>query len=200
MGVTASSPPEDSGLDSGSARAPEGDGHPGRDRTPPDTGPYEKWRPYGGRVSVRRPGMLCWRRRFAGTTDQVGAARVFVTTLFADVPIASNAAWVVGELATNAIRHSASGLPGGIFTVELHQWRTFGEIHVIDAGGPGEPRLPRCDPVEAALAGGRELPESGLGLYSMGALVSRYGTYRNRDGGRVVWARLRYERLTGATD
>ncbi|WP_433182712.1 ATP-binding protein [Actinoallomurus sp. CA-150999] len=152
----------------------------------------EKWRPFGGRVAERRPGMLRWERRFAGTPDQVGAARTFVTQLFADAPIADNAAWVTGELATNAIRHSASGRPEGTFTVALYRWPTFGEIHVIDAGGPKEPRLPERDPVATALAEESDLPEGGLGLYGIGALAGRYGTYRHRDGSRVVWARLRF--------
>ncbi|MCO6011308.1 ATP-binding protein [Actinoallomurus purpureus] len=156
------------------------------------TGRQEKWRPFGGRVAARRPGMLRWERRFAGTPDQVGAARTFVTQLFTDAPIAANAAWVTGELATNAIRHSDSGRPDGMFTVALYRWPTFGEIHVVDAGGLKEPRLPGRDPVQAALADGGALPESGLGLYGIGALASRYGTYRHRDGSRVVWVRLAF--------
>ncbi|WP_345361107.1 ATP-binding protein [Actinoallomurus liliacearum] len=157
----------------------------------PDIDRGEKWRPFGGRVAARRPGMLRWERRFAGTPDQVGAARTLVSELFADAPFAGNAAWITGELATNAIRHSASGRPGGTFTVALCRWPTFGEIHVIDAGGPKEPRLPNRDPVGAAIEEGDDLPESGLGLYGIAALADHYGTYRHRDGTRVVWARLR---------
>ncbi|MEV5753547.1 ATP-binding protein [Actinoallomurus sp. NPDC052308] len=160
----------------------------------PDIDRGEKWRPFGGRVTARRPGMLRWERHFAGTPEQVGAARTFVSELFADAPFAGNAAWITGELATNAIRHSASGRPGGTFTVALCRWPTFGEIHVIDAGGPKEPRLPGRDPVGAAIEEGDDLPESGLGLYGIGALADHYGTYRHRDGSRVVWARLRSDR------
>lgn len=163
------------------------------------TGREEKWRPFGGRVAAKRPGMLRWERRFPGTPGQVGAARTFVSQLFADAPIVANAAWITGELATNAIRHSTSGRPDGTFTVALYRWSTFGEIHVIDAGGLKEPRLPQRDPVGAALADGADLPESGLGLYGIGALADQYGTYRHRDGSRVVWARLRFSRTSGSS-
>lgn len=195
MTVTASPTPDDSALD---ASAPQAPGDRGRAETPATEGrPYaarrDNWHPLTGRVVARRPGMMRWRRRFAGTPCQVGAARDFAGFLFADTRLAADLAWVTGELATNAIRHSRSGDPGGTFTVELFRWRTFGEVHLIDAGGVSEPRLPQADPVHAALSEGRPIPEGGLGLYGIGALACQYGTYRHGDGSRVVWARLRMQ-------
>src|SRR5690348_5534316 len=71
-----------------------------------------KWLPLSGRVAARRPRILYWRRRFAGIPDQVSAARQFTRFLLADTSAAFDAAWVTGELATNAIRHSNSGRGG----------------------------------------------------------------------------------------
>jgi hypothetical protein len=61
-----------------------------------------KWFPLSGRVTARRPGVLCWRRTFAGTPEQVSAARQFIRYLLADSSAADDGAWVAGELATNA--------------------------------------------------------------------------------------------------
>ncbi|MFL6054957.1 MAG: hypothetical protein ACJ72W_18865 [Actinoallomurus sp.] len=97
------------------------------------------------------------------------------------------------------VREPVVRRPDGTFTVALYRWTTFGEIHVIDAGGLKESRLPQRDPVGAALADGADLPESGLGLYGIGALADQYGTYRHRDGSRVVWARLRFSRTSGSS-
>lgn len=149
-----------------------------------------RWQPLAGPVVTARPRVQRWRRCFAGTSEQVVAARDFVAFLLADSPVAGDAGWVAGELATNAVAHSRSGRPGGRFVVEVLRWRCSAEVRVIDAGGGGEPAPPLADPVRAALEEGGELPESGLGLYGVGALATRYGTYRLADGQRVVWARL----------
>jgi anti-sigma regulatory factor (Ser/Thr protein kinase) len=196
MAVTASPLPDDSEPTSAKTPAPgteKARSMSKRHEPDPHGGVQRKWHPLTSRTVARRPGTMQWRRRFPGTAEHVSTARHFTDFLFTDTPIAANAAWVTGELATNAIRHSRSGAPGGTFTVELYRWPTFGEIHLIDAGGANEPRLPTIDPVQAALGEGRDIPESGLGLYGIGALVAQYGTYRHGDGTRVVWARLRFE-------
>lgn len=144
-----------------------------------------KWLPLSGRVAPWRPRVLCWRRRFAGTPDQVSAARQFTRFLLADSSAAIDAAWVTGELATNAIRHSRSGQQGGVFTVEVMRWRHHLQIQLTDAGGDGAPALPAADPA-AAISNGGQPPEGGLGLYGIGALACRFGTHQNLDGSRVL--------------
>lgn len=118
------------------------------------------------------------------------AARDFTQFLLADSPVAADAAWVTGELTTNAIRHSGTGEPGGIFTVEVWRWRGFAQIQVTDAGGDEMPVLPVEDPATQISRGGPP-PQGQLGLCGIGALAHRFGTYRHPDGSRVVWVRLK---------
>ena len=149
-----------------------------------------KWRPLAGRIPADRPAILRWRRHFAGTPEQVGQARHFTRFLLADSSVAYDAAWVTGELATNAIRHTCSGRPGGMFTVEILRWRHYVQVQVIDAGSEGCPVLPPVDPA-TAIAGGAEPAEGGLGLCGISVLACRFGTHQHTDGSRVVWVRLK---------
>jgi serine/threonine-protein kinase RsbW len=75
---------------------------------------------------------------FPGIAASVPHARHWLTSLLDGLPAASDAALCLSELATNAIEHSRSGQPGGIFTVlvTLHP-----VLHVegADEGGPWEP-------------------------------------------------------------
>ncbi|MEV5704796.1 ATP-binding protein [Actinoallomurus sp. NPDC052274] len=140
-------------------------------------------------MTPRRYGVLCWRRTFTGTPEQVSAARQFTRYLLADSSAADDAAWVVGELATNAVKYSRSGDAGGVFTVEVLRWRHRVQVQLTDAGGDGEPVLPTIDPA-TAVSRRRKLPEGRLGLYGVGVLACLFGTYQHLDGTRVVWARL----------
>lgn len=192
MAITPSPIP---GMPSGSSRSSTGTGGrkargiSGESQPTGVPGWRRKWRPLSGRIPAERQGMLCWQRRFAGIPEQVGAARRFTQLLLADSAIAVDAAWVTGELASNAIRHARSGKDGGTFTVEVLRWRHHVQIQVIDAGGEGGPVLPGVDPATAISAG--DPPESGLGLFGISALACRFGTYQYLDGSRVVWVRLK---------
>lgn len=142
-----------------------------------------RWQPAGEPKHRPRRETLRWTRRFAGTPEQVGAARRFVAHLLADGDDAGEAAWVASELATNAICYSRSGAPGGSFEVQVMRCRPWADVRVIDAGGGGTPAVL---PPQA----GDGLSERGRGLYAIGFLATRYGTYVRRDGHRVVWVRL----------
>lgn len=74
---------------------------------------------------------------FPGTADQVRRARSAVAAALNDYPLADEAVLCASELATNAIRHSASGWPGGTFTVraEIRPGRSV-HLEVHDEGGP----------------------------------------------------------------
>jgi anti-sigma regulatory factor (Ser/Thr protein kinase) len=57
---------------------------------------------------------------FAGEAAQVGVARRFVAGVLAGVwPDVDAAVLLTSELAANAVLHSASGKPGGKFTVRV---------------------------------------------------------------------------------
>ncbi|GAA0913679.1 ATP-binding protein [Nonomuraea longicatena] len=101
--------------------------------------------------------------------------------------LVEDAAAVLGELAGNAVRHTASGRPGGVFTVEV--WRETTDVGravvsvaVHDAGSAAYPVL---RPVSESAEGGR-------GLLLVAGLASRWGVMETgaMGGGRVVWAEL----------
>jgi anti-sigma regulatory factor (Ser/Thr protein kinase) len=97
-----------------------------------------------------------------------------------DYPIADDFVLLASELATNAVVHSRSGLPGGLFTVRAEiQPGEFAWLEVEDQGGPWIERKPGDD--------------HGRGLVLVAALagdgnwVVEHGT---APGSRVVWVWL----------
>ena len=121
-----------------------------------------------------RPGS--YERLFPGRPDQVRQARVFVTKVLNGHPVTENAVLAVSELAGNSVAHSASGRPGGQFTVHLDVlagdtiW-----LEVADEGGPW--RLARCD-------------DHLHGLQIVRLLASDAGVTGGPDEGWVAWARF----------
>jgi anti-sigma regulatory factor (Ser/Thr protein kinase) len=77
-------------------------------------------------------------RVFAGRPESASAARSWVAGFFAP-PFAPDAALMASELVTNAIVHSASGLPGGSVTVTVAPGSGMARVDVIDQGA-----MPPC--------------------------------------------------------
>lgn len=102
-------------------------------------------------------------RLFRGTPDQVREVRKFVRDRFAGHAAVEAAVLAASELATNAIKHSASGSGGGVFLVHLTEL-SAGHVAVLvtDQGGF---RVPH-----AAVPG--PCAESGRGLAVVKALAS----------------------------
>ncbi len=73
-------------------------------------------------------------RIFPGTPESVPQARAWVSGVMAGSPSAADAELMAGELATNAILHSASGRPGGAFIVTATAIDDAVRIDVIDQG------------------------------------------------------------------
>jgi serine/threonine-protein kinase RsbW len=121
-----------------------------------------------------------WRRVFPGREDQVGHVRRFVAELLADYPERHDVALCATELATNAIRHTASGR--GVFAIELSWTGMTIRLAVADDGAPTGPVLRRHDP--------DALAEAGRGLGVVASLCERYGAEGDNHG-RVVWAHFR---------
>lgn len=116
--------------------------------------------------------------RLPGAPEHVAEARRFVTGLAGDGWLdAGDVALLAGELAANAVLHSASGLPGGKFTVRVIV-KTGGYllIEVEDEGGPWHG------------PGGDD--ESGRGLEIVEAVASEWGRAGNAGTGWIVWARM----------
>jgi len=114
---------------------------------------------------------LSWQRIFPGEAQQVAALRRWITSLLPDCPARGDLVLVASELASNAIRHTASG-QGGTFAVEVTWGGGAVLVAVDDAGAPGEPRVVD-DP---AAEGGRGL----LVVRELSARMSVSGTGTGR--------------------
>lgn len=97
-------------------------------------------------------------------------------------PVADDVALVVTELSANAIKHTASGGPGGRFVVELERCDSHVQVTVTDMGAGTEPALSAADPAS-------ETAVTGRGLFLVDALAVKWGC-EQMPGGRHVWAIL----------
>lgn len=124
------------------------------------------------------------RRRFPGLPSQISHARRFVARQLTTSPELTTATLLTSELATNAIRHSASGLATGKFEVSVHTAPGWARIEVRDLGNRKEaPQPQHRNPYDTA--------EHGRGLDLVEALSSKWGSEPRKDGmGREVWFEL----------
>ncbi|WP_267594562.1 ATP-binding protein [Carbonactinospora thermoautotrophica] len=124
-----------------------------------------------------------WSRMFPGRPEQVAAARRFVTAVLSEWGFEEGgvraARLVVSELATNAIRHTASGESGGRFIVAVGCADDHIRIVVTDQGSSTKPTRV-VDPDGA---------ENGRGLFTVSELAADWGVEGNEDGWSV-WAVL----------
>ena len=111
------------------------------------------------------PRPMRWCRVFPGQEDQIPHVRVFVTRLLDRHPDCEGIVACAAELATNAIRHTASGR-NGFFVTEVTWTGHTVRVAVADSGAETVPGLDR-------LAG----------------LPSSCGS-EGDDRGRVVWAQF----------
>jgi len=74
---------------------------------------------------------------FPGRRDQVRYARAFIARFLDGHPAADDAVLMVSELAANACAHSASGQPGGAFTVRA--WVSDGGCVYAEVEDDGSP-------------------------------------------------------------
>ena len=116
--------------------------------------------------------------RLAGEAAQVRAARRFVAELLGDDwPDVDAAVLLTSELAANAVLHSASGRPGGKFTVRATlQPRDYLWVEVEDEGGPW---------TQASGDG-----EPGHGLDIVSTIADDWGKDGSSMTGWIVWARV----------
>jgi hypothetical protein len=118
-----------------------------------------------------------WQQAFSGTPDQLRHVRAALRTFLDGCPATDDIALLVTKLAANAIAHSASGRPGGTFTVRLwHVPSDHVRAEVQDTGSNWHGDIARS-------------ADHPHGLYLLLALAASYGT----DGSgrsRTVWFRL----------
>ncbi|GIH62228.1 ATP-binding protein [Microbispora siamensis] len=132
--------------------------------------------------------MPAWRlsRHFLGRPASVTEARRFITTTLGAWPVVESAELIVSELATNAVRHTASARFGGKFIVSIQAEPDQVWLGVADEGGPGLPRLVRPSD-----------DEGGRGLLLVASLADNWGVYGNQ-AGRTVWALLKVDPIAAA--
>jgi serine/threonine-protein kinase RsbW len=119
---------------------------------------------------------------FPGQAEAVGQARDFVRGVLADsCPVLDDVLLMVSELASNAVRHTASGDSGGWFDLTVVLTGGGVMISVADRGGSSEPLITGdgAGSCREPLAGGR-------GLRIVDALAGRWG-HSGDELGRVVW-------------
>ena len=121
---------------------------------------------------------------FSGQADQVGKARGFIRDVLGpDWPRLDDVLLLTSEVASNAVRHTASG-DGGKFEVSVAMLAaaSTARVAVTDQGGSSAPVAHPGDAgtdVAAMTAGGR-------GLRIVDDLADRWG-YRGDELGRTVW-------------
>lgn len=122
------------------------------------------------------------QRTFPGSPDAVGRARGFLAGVLAGSPVADAAELVVGELGANAVLHSRSRLPGGVFVVRTEIAADRVRLEVTDLGGPW-----------VRSAGGAAADEHGRGLEIVSQLASLWGVATGPRG-RTVWCEFALSR------
>jgi len=131
---------------------------------------------------AERPAVLAadW---FPGEAEAVGLARDFVAgVLGRDWPGLDDVLLLVSEIASNAVRHTASSGDGGWFDVLVSLAGHTARVEIADRGSSSEPRIPDDD-------GGRlgsGVLTGGRGLRIVDALADGWG-HAGDELGRVVW-------------
>src|SRR5258708_1815484 len=92
-----------------------------------------------GGPAALTPGMR-WRQVFPGEERELAAMRRWLESLLPNCPARDDVTLVATELATNAIRHTASG-HGGWFAVDITWHQPAVRVAVTDRGSPSGPRM-----------------------------------------------------------
>jgi hypothetical protein len=125
-----------------------------------------------------------WSKEFAGRPECLADARRFTLAVLGEGDGAHIAALVADELAGNAIKHTASGKPGGEFVLRLARFGNRCRVRVDDQGGPTTPS------VRAAA----DEDEAGRGLTIVAMLSACWGV-EGDERARSVWAEIPFEEI-----
>ena len=110
---------------------------------------------------------------YPGSAEHISAVRADLRALLGDCPVFDDVMLCASEVATNAVLHSHSGLPGGTFAVRATiSAGHYVRIDVEDDGGPWTPAV--SDPTRSH------------GLDIIRALASEWGIDGDQTH-RTVW-------------
>ncbi|MGH3437139.1 MAG: ATP-binding protein [Sciscionella sp.] len=125
-------------------------------------------------------------RFFAGEPSSVAVARVETRQFVGDIPRRDDAELIVSELATNAIRHSASRERHGEYELRLLLQPGWLRIEVVDQGTPtvSTPAGPSDEAIGSVYH-----RESGRGLEIVDAVADKWGYDQDTDRG-TWWAEV----------
>jgi anti-sigma regulatory factor (Ser/Thr protein kinase) len=116
---------------------------------------------------------------FPGDAASVRQSREFVRGVLGESwPCLDDVLVMVSEIASNAVRHTASG-DNSWFDVTVSVTGYTARVAVVDRGSSSEPRIPDSGGGLDALTGGR-------GLRIVDTLADRWG-HGGDELGRVVW-------------
>jgi hypothetical protein len=132
--------------------------------------------PDGSAPGSGRAALLGWRV-FPGENRQLRVLRGWLATLLPECPERHDVLAVATELASNAVKHTASGR-GGSFAVAVMGGSQVMRVAVADGGAEAGPRMNE-EPVG----------ESGRGLLIVRGLSARTGACGDAHG-RLVWAEI----------
>jgi anti-sigma regulatory factor (Ser/Thr protein kinase) len=121
-----------------------------------------------------------WEQAFSGAVEQVAQVRTALRPVLGICSKADEVVLLVSELSANAVAHSASGSPGGKFTVRLQHFPglyIWGEVEDEGSGWDG---------------GLWDSARDASGLFLVIKLASACGVDRETNGHRVVWFRIDY--------
>jgi anti-sigma regulatory factor (Ser/Thr protein kinase) len=110
---------------------------------------------------------------FAGRRDQVREARAFLACFADGFPSSDDAVLLISELAANACAHTASGRPGGTFTVRAEVCpAVYLHVEVEDQGSGWNGNISAAEPPH--------------GLFLLHELSDDCGTRRGEQGW-ITW-------------
>lgn len=87
---------------------------------------------------------MYWSQVYPGSPEQLAEVQRAAAGILGDRDGADLAVSCLSELWTNALLHTASGMPGGKVTVHVALLGDRCQVRVDDEGGPGEPYLSRA--------------------------------------------------------
>jgi serine/threonine-protein kinase RsbW len=87
--------------------------------------------------AAKPPAAMRFDRSYPGREDQVREVRADLARIVDGCPLADDFVLLASELCANAVIHTRSGLPGGVFTVKVEiRPGEYAQLEVEDQGGP----------------------------------------------------------------